>query len=313
MSFYGSTYYQLVDTFSKFILNNALSINDVPSTSPETIPVEADTRDSTLKLSGGNKWIVLENGDNKEIKISHGSPGNSIEKSKSLGWISKDNPNANYLELQSGDEIETSTFRCDNAGHIIPSTITKKTYQLPISDIEGDISELETIVDSHTQNITELQQQMEAINVDGIKTDINTLNESINTVNKAYNTNNATSILGIGDKDFPTYFGKLDKIKSEIEDTLSNDTYAIYMTDAKKRVDGQSYSVIEGRYNTENLSTAFELLSALISIIGEKSIILDANATTVDLAIKGLKSDIDSIENRINDIEQRLEQINNKV
>lgn len=142
MSFYGSTYCQFIDNFSKIILNNVFNENNnIPNTSIPLNPIYADEKDDVLTLSRGNKWIVLENGsNNNEIKFSHNASNHSHLNTK-IGMSA-----ANSI-LQSGDIIESFTFQCDEAGHVIPETIFKTQYQLPefsSGSISGNIDSIDS-------------------------------------------------------------------------------------------------------------------------------------------------------------------------
>ena len=140
MSFYGNSYCQLIDNFSKIILTNVFNETTIIPNKQPLKPIYANEKDDELILSRGNKWIVLENGDNNEIKFLHNA---SIHEHLDtvIGM------NATNTILQSGDTIDSWTFKCDEAGHVIPETITKKSYILPefsSGSISGNIDSIDS-------------------------------------------------------------------------------------------------------------------------------------------------------------------------
>ena len=321
MSFYGSTYYQLIDAFSKIVLRNTGGAAQPKNPVNGPITIEAKGRSNSLSLTGANKWIVLENPEGgNEIKIYHGEAENPT--TGLLGFRANNyDPNlqgSDVVQLESGEPIQTSIFQCDATGHIIEGTVKQLKYKLPTTQIEEDISNLEDSVnkvqddlEEKTNDIIDIQNQLKEIDVNGIKNDIIT-------INSVYDSENAKVTFGLPDsKTFPSYFGKLDKIKSEIEDTLNNEQFKSFMISAKNRVDGQNYSEIEGHYNTKDLSTALQLLSALIAVIGENTIITNATANNSTILIDGLNAKItnhitestsqfSSLESRLSAIEAQL-------
>ena len=70
MSFYGSVYYQLVDTFYKIVAKNSAARNFGPAEYPtEDLETQAIGRKGILSLNAGNKWISFD-----QIKDAQGNP-----------------------------------------------------------------------------------------------------------------------------------------------------------------------------------------------------------------------------------------------
>ena len=61
MSFYGSVYYQLVDTLYKIVAKNSAARNFGPAEYPtEDLETQAIGRKGILSLNAGNKWISFD-------------------------------------------------------------------------------------------------------------------------------------------------------------------------------------------------------------------------------------------------------------
>ena len=85
MSFYGSVYYQLVDTFYKVVAKNTGKDNltfIVPNKEAE-LPNQAVGRKGVIELDSGNRWINFSDAgaeDSAAYKIWHGKPDENAAK-----------------------------------------------------------------------------------------------------------------------------------------------------------------------------------------------------------------------------------------
>lgn len=186
MSFYGSVYYQLIDTFYKIIVKNSgdknFKFNTELFNTSETPPGEivespAVGRKGVFSLDSGNYWINFSKVDADEAdesapyRIWH-SPANP-EPTKELhaGGLSvetnlynfiyneagdeiavtdKNNeqliPGEHYIQLEESDFIRTYNAQYDEAGHIIEDKTESVLYRLPKIDTNERLDKLEDLV-----------------------------------------------------------------------------------------------------------------------------------------------------------------------
>lgn len=145
MSFYGSIYYELIDTFYKILVHNAGYGDGVSFPKPENIKNEqtlvAIGRQGVIDMDTGNDWIQITADPSKTKYILwHGKANTNT--TKDLVSFSKieesDIPtNTEPIQLVAGDIIASSTSSYDMAGHISSSDAIY--YKLPVSTVEHDI------------------------------------------------------------------------------------------------------------------------------------------------------------------------------
>lgn len=163
MSFYGSVYYQLIDTFYKAVLRNKGKNNktfmDVDQI-PDSVETPAVGRKGVFGFDTGNRWINLnvvseEKPDSNELysiyEIYHGAPD---ENANNLGYgfnllldkqtIQDRTDEEGIIQLDFHDEFETYNNIYDDAGHIAESE--RKIYRLPKAEVNDRVSELERLV-----------------------------------------------------------------------------------------------------------------------------------------------------------------------
>jgi hypothetical protein len=162
VSFYGSVYYQLIDTFYKVVLRNRgadkktfLAQNNVP----EWLETQAVGRKGVFGFDSGNRWINLNTySENKPdsneqfsiYEIYHGAPDSAASKidngfkvllsDSEVTARTKDG----VIHLQDADEFETYENKYDDAGHIASSV--KKVYRLPKAEVNDKVDRLEELV-----------------------------------------------------------------------------------------------------------------------------------------------------------------------
>lgn len=178
MSFYGSVYYQLIDTFYKIIVKNSgdktYTFNDVPFNSSETpdneiIESPAIGRKGVFSLNSGNYWINFSKSDDIDeaapYKIWHSPAHNDPETSKRISsWdiesdqytyekddkgmetkvLNKDGvemiEGQDYIQLQDHEFIRMYPSHYDEAGHIIDEQTQPTLYRLPKSDVNEQVN-----------------------------------------------------------------------------------------------------------------------------------------------------------------------------
>ena len=163
MSFYGSVYYQLIDTFYKAVLRNK-GKNNTTFVNIDAIPDEFESkavgRKGVFGFDSGNKWINLnvvseEKPDSNELysiyEIYHGAPDKAAKHQADGFKVHLDEKALNERTDESGviqlnyfDEFETSENTYDDAGHI--SNTEKKIYRLPKAEVNDRVAKLEQLV-----------------------------------------------------------------------------------------------------------------------------------------------------------------------
>lgn len=154
MSFYGSVYYQLVDTFYKIVAKNSTARNFGPVEYPtEDLETQAIGRKGILSLNAGNKWIGFD-----QIKDAHGDPtgqgymiyhapadNDPASATQCHGFSCQDDLEMDengVLQLTEGSVFETNSYLVDAAGHIIPDVSVK--YKLPKTETNDRLNALES-------------------------------------------------------------------------------------------------------------------------------------------------------------------------
>ena len=149
MSFYGSIYYQMAQSFTKILFKNSgWNIAEFLNKKPADSSREAENRADVFSIDSGNRWIQVE--PNAEgCKIWHGAPNldtptviQGLEKSEA-----PPTPSA-AIALASGDYFKVPIIQYDDAGHILPATNEAVYYRMPVIDIVSDIDDLEKAFDT---------------------------------------------------------------------------------------------------------------------------------------------------------------------
>lgn len=167
MSFYGSVYYQLIDTFYKAVLRNKgknkttfVDTNQIP----DSVETPAVGRKGVFGFDTGNRWINLnvvseEKPESNELysiyEIYHGAPDANAD-NPGYGFnplldeqtIQDRTDEEGIIQLDFHDEFETYNNIYDDAGHIAQSE--RKIYRLPKAEVNDRVSELERLVGTDT-------------------------------------------------------------------------------------------------------------------------------------------------------------------
>lgn len=191
MSFYGSVYYQLIDTFYKIIVKNSGSktynfntaLLNPEGTAPEDI-VESPAigRKGVFSLDSGNYWINFSKNNNTleaaPYKIWH-SPANTNPTSiLPVGGLKIETDNyiitedtagnetsivdkegneliegENYIQLQDHEFIRTYNTQYDEAGHIIDEKTESILYRLPKANVNARVDRMETILGQPSEGL----------------------------------------------------------------------------------------------------------------------------------------------------------------
>lgn len=153
MSFYGSVYYQLVDTFYKIVAKNSTARNFGPVEYPtEDLETQAIGRKGILSLNAGNKWIGFDQirdaqGDptGQGYMIYHAPADNDPTSATRHGFSCQDDLEMDedgVYQLTEDSVFETNSYLVDAAGHIIPDVSVK--YKLPKTETTDRLNALES-------------------------------------------------------------------------------------------------------------------------------------------------------------------------
>ena len=227
MSFYGTVYYQLIDTFNKVAMrNSSIEEKSFPSnvvTSDQQI--NAIGRDAKLNIEGGNRWInFTKDTENNCFKVWHATP-DTTSSSWVEGYQKVDSTpaGAEVVELNPGDCFKTFSTKYDAAGHIVPSSLETKYYKMPKSEVEEELDVLKELVGDKAKEGEEATGLCKEIadNTANIATntaDLTLLKDVYggDATETAYALFNSPWITGGEEgnsfKNFPQYFGKIDSL-----------------------------------------------------------------------------------------------------
>ena len=154
MSFYGSVYYQLVDTFYKIVAKNSAARNFGPAEYPtEDLETQAIGRKGIFSLNAGNKWISFDqikdaqgNPTGQGYTLYHAPADNDANNALCHGFHcqntdSLETDDEGVIQLTEGLVFETNSYSVDAAGHIIPDTSVR--YRLPKTETNDRLNALE--------------------------------------------------------------------------------------------------------------------------------------------------------------------------
>jgi hypothetical protein len=184
MSFYGSVYYQLIDTFYKIIVKNSgdktYTFNDKPfnpSDTPESEIIESPAvgRKGVFSLNSGNYWIDFSKSDSIDeaapYKVwhspAHDDPNTSKrvsswdieshlytsekdERGSEIRVLNKDGvemvAGEDYIQLADHEFLRMYPSHYDEAGHVIDNQTESILYRLPKSDVNERVDYIEQIL-----------------------------------------------------------------------------------------------------------------------------------------------------------------------
>lgn len=318
MSFYGSVYYQLVDTFYKVLTKNAgLKSTAFPKElTPNEQEFRAIGRKGILKLATGNRWINFTQDENNNFILWHGdADADNAAPIVAYEHLAQAKPeNVEITEINPGDYFSAFTAKYDKAGHIVPSSVKKSYFKVPISETEEAIGELQKDVQTlyattaeHTQRLT-------------------TAEGDIDTLQKVY----GADIWGhagkffdnaFADETFPSAFGSIDTIRTEIfgkgsKKTVSEAIVALNRKD--KEIDDQIAVInelnrrqgdaIDGAVEKANAATQKNTeQDATLKTHGEKIQALEQEDATINQTLLRLGTKDTEIESSVATLKSQSE------
>lgn len=251
MSFYGSVYYQLIDTFYKITAKNILGEenSNFPESLSDVESIQAFGRKGELNLTNGNKWINFTS-DGNGFVVWHGKPDaeNAIEVSGINFEGTKDEADQmpDIKILQPGDCISATDLKYDEAGHIVPEATNKTYFQLPISETEKDLTDIKETIGVPAEGGNEASGLM--------------LTQEQN--NKLYNFYNGdfSKVLSLHSiKPFPEAFGSIDNLRKDFAgSSASNLTVSEILSNFKETTDSSITTINEAIKSLDSRLAALE-------------------------------------------------------
>lgn len=322
MSFYGSVYYQLIDAFSNIAFNNSNNDSDIPTTSDiskDIEDIEAKGRTSALLLKGANKWIQIKSDpDNNTINFYHVKPSQGKNRLQFTNYndnkdaLIEDTNDNTVHQFQAGEYFSAYDISYDETGHIC--SVDKKSYQMPKSEVEEDLTKLQTLIGekSVNSNIDEEESICTAI-----ETNRSTIDQDIlpylDIIQQVYCNENGSDINNLFQerengkyKNFPKYFGKIEPIieqwihylvNNDIKNNLlENENYKQYIT--KKDDGGISFDSISAILSLIP-GVFIEMQNKINSEINSLGTTIDLQKDTVTLISKAVDAEIFDAEHTI--------------
>ena len=337
MSFYGSTYFQLIDTFYKILIKN--KGNDAV-TFPANLEAnehasQASGRKGILEFGTGNRWIYAtkEDGNPNSYVFWHAAPGGKNLTTQEFKGGAKGDvqlpAGKSAVTLAPGSYIKAPQFKFDEAGHI--AAADDVYYMMPISETEEAIEDLQAKVgepqDGKTEDLfTRAKNADEAIA--DVTSTANRLRDELGSYSTVFPDTGAYKYVNNTNtyKDFFAAFGSMDKFRT-----------ALYEDDesSKSLIDG----IVEFRaaaldniaINAENIGVQSRLANKLaddlanaedaIKALQDKDVEIDGNISTLSTnltntaaAIRGEFKEVDdAIKESIKTCNGRIDDLNTTI
>lgn len=302
MSFYGSTYFQLIDTFYKILIKNK---GNNAVTFPANLEAnehasQASGRKGILEFGTGNRWIYAtkEDGNPNSYVFWHAAPGGKNLTTQEFKGGAKGDvqlpAGKSAVTLAPGSYIKAPQFKFDEAGHI--AAADDVYYMMPISETEEAIEDLQAKVGEPTEGDTEnLFTKIYAAN-QAIKTvtdSADLIRDELGNYRKVFpggTTYYDTTEKKTKQKDFYEAFGSMDDFRS----TLYQDSKS-----SKSLIDGilefREEALEDIKINSDNIGVQSRLINELSD-----------NLTDNQEDIKALQEKDKEIDNSIADLSTTL-------
>ena len=146
MSFYGSVYYQLVDTFYKIAAKNLNATTFGADEAGQLNDVQAIGRKGVFNFTSGNRWLGFSETDNHDgYAIWHNPPDYEPDRCKPLyGFEAQDDlvDDDQVVILTEGTEFLATSGLVDKAGHVTLGDPVR--YRLPKTETNDRLNALES-------------------------------------------------------------------------------------------------------------------------------------------------------------------------
>lgn len=318
MSFYGSTYFQLIDTFYKILVKNKGGVAVSNPTVTEWAS-QASGRKGVLEFGTGNRWIYAtqDQGNANAYTFWHAKAGgDNLTKQEFLGGSTVTLPPGETATiLTPGSIIKAPQFEYDEAGHIAVSNDVY--YQMPISETEQAIEDLQKKVGIPASESEDGKGTGLFLAVDDINTHLSDVETKID---------DTQAELGEFQDIFPTVhwnkdntfygaFGSIEALRTEFfEDKSSTKTLSEGIIDFKNATEAgiegnlnelrvHAASIVQQGNDIADLETAVEALQAKDAALGvvDESLQsqITANKTACDSNLEAERSRATAEEARI--------------
>ena len=331
MSFYGSVYYQLIDTFYKAVLRNKgknkntfVDINTIP----DEFESKAVGRKGVFGFDSGNKWINLnvvseEKPDSNELysiyEIYHGAPDAAARHQANGFKVRLDDSILNtridesgVIQLNYFDEFETSENRYDDAGHI--SSTEKKIYRLPKPEVNDRVTKLEQLVGLPDDKRSDTDDKTaEGIPLENLYNYVEENYDDITTLeNYVGDWSKVVSMWSSGGKWAPTIANTIGNLESMYESAV--DRYSNHKTFAE--IIGK-LSVLANKINDGNFISLIDAIKKESDRLDSLGVTVETNRQSAADAAIGLNAligeplDRNSVYDHIEDIYKNIENVEN--
>lgn len=290
MSFYGSTYFQLIDTFYKIAIKNSGKDNKgFYSGALDDYVSQAVGRKGAVQFSTGNRWIQIGKDGENQYAFWHSAPepnGTSVQSFTPNVALPQGVDEATIEELTPGNFVEVRTIKYDTAGHVSGSA--PSYYKIPISETEQDIEDLKEAVGAPAGNGEEATGLFSAIdeanaNIGMVTEVANAVRDELGTYSSVFPETGTYRYVDENDmyKDFYSEFGSLDSFRTKVYEDANS---------TKSFIEG----ILKIKEDTED---EIKANTTMLVVYGE--------------AIEGQKLQIQALESKIEDLETRLKALEN--
>ena len=302
MSFYGSTYFQLIDTFYKILVKNkgGVTVDSAPSTTEWAS--QASGRKGILEFGTGNRWIyATQDPDNPNSYVFwHAKAGgNKLTKQEFQGGLTKLPAGETCTILTPGSYIKAPQFEFDEAGHIAISNDVY--YQMPISETEKAIEDLQEKVGIPADEADDGVSTGLFLAVDNINTHIADVEKKADDIRAELGDYHDLFPTTYWDTDNTFYgaFGDIEKLRDEFfDDKTSSKTLSEGIIDFKNATEtGIQGNLDELRVHAGSISRHDEDIDNLekaVEALEKKDTSLDTVDASLQSQITANKSACDS-------------------
>ena len=308
MSFYGSTYFQLIDTFYKILVKNSggSAVAFPPSLDANTQASQASGRKGVLEFGTGNRWIYASQDptNSNSYTFWHTSPDTNLDNLTQVEFKGGKGQvtvpaGATVVTLEPDTYIKAPVFKFDKAGHI--SAADHVYYKMPVSETEKAIEELQNKVGEPEEGETETLFEM-AYDADqritSLRNDHDEIRDELGDYSKVfpsskiYQTDQGAENIR---KDFYAAFGSMDALRvgmfgeEESSKTLVDSILAL-----NSAANGLSATLINLTGDINDLEKDSIQFEQDIAALKAKDIALDATDTSLQTQITANKTSSDS-------------------
>lgn len=308
MSFYGSTYFQLIDTFYKILVKNSggSAVAFPPSLDANTQASQASGRKGVLEFGTGNRWIYASQDpvNSNSYTFWHTSPDTNLDNLTQVEFKGGKNQvtvpaGATVVTLEPDTYIKAPVFKFDKAGHI--SAADHVYYKMPVSETEKAIEELQNKVGEPEEGETETLFEM-AYDADqrikSLRSEHDEIRDELGDYSKVFpNSKIYQTDQGVENirKDFYAAFGSMDALRTAMfGEEESSKTLVDSILALNSAASGLSATLINLTGDINDLEKDSIQFEQDIAALKAKDLALDATDTSLQAQITSNKTSADS-------------------